>query len=249
MKIYIDIGNSRFKSAVEKDGKLTALETVPWRDEDLSERLDEVWAELEPTQIVVCNVAGDRVLPSLQAWCERHLEIQPKEIKSAASFQTLRNSYREPEKLGTDRWAAMIGAMAQHSGALCVIDSGTATTVDLIKADGEHRGGAILPGMYTMRQSLGKYTAALFAASGEIKPFSSNTASGIAGGTGFAAAGAIDRLIDEAREAVGDLTAVFTGGEASVVRPMLRNPTVLDSMLVIKGVQEMARHMDNTSSG
>lgn len=243
MNIYIDIGNSRFKSARFEDGQLEPLETIPWRDEDVAERLDKVWKGLSPEKIVVCNVAGDRVMPQLHAWCEQRLGIVPHEVQSEARFGELRNGYLEPAKLGTDRWAAMIGAAAEHNGALCVIDSGTATTVDIIKADGEHCGGAILPGMYTMRQSLGKYTAALFAASGDIQPFSDNTASGIAGGTGYASAGGIDRLIDEAREQYGELTSVFTGGEASVVRPLLRNETVLDTMLVIKGVQRMAEHL------
>lgn len=248
MKIFIDIGNSRFKSARFEDGKLSALETIPWRDADVEEQLDIVWKDLVPEQIVVCNVAGERVFPQLESWCEKNLDIMPVQIRSTASFRELRNGYREPEKLGADRWAAMIGARAEYEGALCVIDSGTATTVDIIREDGEHRGGAILPGIYTMRQSLGKYTAALFAATGDIKPFSNNTGSGIAGGTGYASVGAIDRLIDEARDTIGEITTIFTGGEASVVRPLLRNPTVLDSMLVIKGVQQIAEHLDQGGS-
>ena len=118
-----------------------------------------------------------------------------------------------------------------------MVDSGTATTVDLIDAEGRHLGGAILPGIYTMRRSLGKYTAALFAADGEIDPFSDNTAAGIAGGTGYASVGAIDRLVDEARERVGeDLTTVVTGGESEILEALMRNAVVRDPLLVLRGV-------------
>ena len=245
MNIYIDIGNSRFKSAASEKGELTPFVPVPWHDEVLSESLDKLWEGLQPERVVACNVAGDKVVPELQQWCRNNLGIDAEVVATAAEFSqssvTLNNGYEEPARLGTDRWAAMIGARAHYSGALCVIDSGTATTVDLINADGQHLGGAILPGVYTMRRSLGKYTAALFTASGEMKPFSTDTAAGIAGGTGYASAGAIDRLIDEAHQHLDNVTTVFTGGEASIIQPFLCNQAIVDELLVLKGVAVMAQ--------
>ena len=108
--------------------------------------------------------------------------------------------------------------------------------MDVITASGQHLGGAILPGIYTMRRSLGKYTAALFAADGEIFPFSSNTASGIAGGTGFASAGAMDRFVVEAKKMSGDVTTVVTGGESEILESMMINEVIRDPLLVLKGV-------------
>jgi len=240
VNIYIDIGNSRFKSAYTKGNQLVAVEPVPWRDTELSKGLETLWDGLQPERIVVCNVAGDQVVPELQAWCQAHYGFEAEVIETGREFQGLKNGYQEPERLGTDRWAAMVGARAHYEGALCVIDSGTATTVDLIDAEGQHHGGAILPGVYTMRRSLGKYTAALFTASGEIHPFSTETAAGIAGGTGYASAGAIDRLIDEAHLRIDGITSIFTGGEASVIQSFLRNEAIVDEQLVIKGVAAIA---------
>ena len=257
VNIYIDIGNSRFKSAVTENDKLLPFAPVPWHDEPLAVSLDNLWAGLKPERVVVCNVAGDKVLPDLQQWCSANLGFEAEVVATAAEFSGftanstqgskqqgaavyLKNGYTEPARLGTDRWAAMIGARAHYQGALCVIDSGTATTVDLIDAQGQHLGGAILPGVYTMRRSLGKYTAALFTASGDMSPFSTDTAAGIAGGTGYASAGAIDRLIDESLQRLDDVTTVFTGGEASVIQPILRNIAVVDEQLVLKGVAVMA---------
>ena len=240
MRLLVDIGNSRVKAAIDDGTRLEPLGTFAWQDAPVHELLAEHWlGPLDgrvPDAVHAANVAGDRLLPSLAAWCCERFATRPVAMRSAARLGALVNGYAEPGTLGVDRWAAMIGARAHHAGALCVVDSGTATTVDLVDARGVHRGGAILPGIYTMRRSLGKYTAALFAADGEIGPFSDNTASGIAGGTGFASVGAIDRLVDEAHEAVGELTTIVTGGESSILESLMRNPVVRDPLLVLRGV-------------
>jgi len=242
MKILVDIGNSRCKSAIENCGGVDGiqeLEAFAWNDIFLHEVLEEIW--LKPLNGRIPSSAGEGLLPNLSAWCCSQFGQQPVTVASEAEFDGLKNGYQEPSTFGVDRWAAMIGARSEYSGALCVIDSGTATTVDVIDASGQHLGGAILPGIYTMRRSLGKYTSALFAADGLISPFSDNTASGIAGGTGYASVGAIDRLVFEAEQLVGDLTTVVTGGESQILESMMQASVIRDPLLVIKGVSAMAR--------
>jgi type III pantothenate kinase len=247
MRILVDIGNSRCKSAIEDMDGLHPLETFAWKDEFLHEVLDELWLKplgnRRPTSVNVSNVAGDRLLPNMSAWCCTRLDMKPITITSRAQFLGLTNGYKEPETLGVDRWAAIIGARSEHTGALCVIDSGTATTVDLVDASGQHLGGAISPGIYTMRRSLGKYTSALFAADGDISPFSDNTAGGIAGGTGYASVGAIDRLVHEATERVSSLTTIVTGGESAILESLMITKVIRDPLLVLKGVSVIGGDM------
>lgn len=247
MRILVDIGNSRCKSAIEDSDGIHELETFAWKDIFLHEALERVWLKplngKIPHSVHVSNVAGERLLPNLSAWCCSQFGQQPVAVSSRAEFNGLKNGYQEPTTFGVDRWAAMIGARSEYTGALCVIDSGTATTVDLIDASGQHLGGAILPGIYTMRRSLGKYTSALFAADGLISPFSDNTASGIAGGTGYASVGAMDRLVFEAKQLVSDLTTVVTGGEAQILESMMQESVIRDPLLVLKGVSVMAGEM------
>lgn len=247
MRILVDIGNSRCKSAIEDSDGIHELETFAWKDSFLHEALERVWLKplggKTPHSVHVSNVAGERLLPNLSAWCCSHFDQQPIAVTSVAEFNGLKNGYQEPTTFGVDRWAAMIGARSEHAGALCVIDSGTATTVDLIDATGQHLGGAILPGIYTMRRSLGKYTSALFAADGLISPFSDNTASAIAGGTGYASVGAMDRLVAEAKLMVSDLTTVVTGGESQILESLMHSEVIRDPILVLKGVSVMAGEM------
>lgn len=240
MRILVDIGNSRCKSAMEDENGIHPFETFAWKDIFLHEVLDELWLKplgnRRPVSVHVSNVAGDRLLPNMTAWCCAKFGLQPVAVASTAEFKGLKNGYQEPTTFGVDRWAAIIGARTQYEGGLCVVDSGTATTVDLVDASGRHLGGAILPGIYTMRRSLGKYTSALFAADGDISPFSDNTASGIAGGTGYASVGAIDRLVQEAQRLVNPLTTIITGGESEILESMMHATVIRDPLLVLKGV-------------
>ncbi len=248
IRICVDIGNSRLKSAIDDGNSLQAIETFAWHDVFLNEVLDKLWLSAlngrVPTSIHVSNVAGDKLLPNLDAWCCATWGLRAIPMRSRASFKGLVNGYQEPGKLGVDRWAALIGARELYKGPLCVIDSGTATTVDVINADGVFVGGAILPGIYTMRRSLAKYTAALFAADGQIMPFGDNTASGIAGGTGYALVGGVERLIQEAENLLGSVTTVVTGGEANVLKSLITKELELNPMLVLHGVKADADALD-----
>jgi len=72
-RIVVDIGNSRCKSAVEHDGVLTPFDTFAWNDVFLNEVLEQVWLGplngTVPDSIHISNVAADRLLPNLDAWC------------------------------------------------------------------------------------------------------------------------------------------------------------------------------------
>jgi len=68
------------------------------------------------------------------------------------------NAYAIPDNLGVDRWLAMIAAfqspLKKQGEAVCVIDCGTATTLDVVDVQGKHLGGMIMPGLQTMYTSL-----------------------------------------------------------------------------------------------
>lgn len=66
----------------------------------------------------------------------------------------LTNSYPEPQTMGVDRWLAMMAAWHRIGGAVCVVDAGTALTIDLVASDGRHEGGYIIPGTQLMQQTL-----------------------------------------------------------------------------------------------
>ena len=56
--------------------------------------------------------------------------------------------------MGVDRWVAMIGARSEFRGGLCIVDAGTAVTIDAIDKNGNHLGGQIIPGLALMSNAL-----------------------------------------------------------------------------------------------
>lgn len=152
MKLLVDIGNSRVKWAFGTTAGFIALgEATHNVPEELRALLD---AEYDPGEIRVANVAGAeagaRVVVSLQ----ERFGIAPVLARSAASGAGVRNGYVDPPQLGVDRWLAICAAFDRYRAPVCVVDAGTATTIDVVDAGGQHLGGLILPGLTLMQSAL-----------------------------------------------------------------------------------------------
>lgn len=120
-----------------------------------------------------------------------------------------------PAELGADRIADCAGALALFPPPLVVIDSGTATTFDLVNAAGAYCGGCILPGIDISIRSLADHAAKLkrVAFSLPRSPVGTNTADGIRAGVFFGHVGALQHLIECYRRELGRGTKVVaTGG-------------------------------------
>ncbi len=247
MILLIDIGNSRVKWASLQRGKRATGHSAPRPLGSEWEAFAAMaWGTLRaPKKILVCNVAGQTHAEALRAWTLQHWQVEPRFILAQAAACGVRNAYTVPERLGADRWAALIAARARWKTALCVVDAGTAITLDVIDADGAHLGGLILPGIEMMRRSLlerseGIRLAADTPAPGDISLLARDTRDGIDGGTLYAAVAAIDRIIADTGAALNlSLTRVITGGDAETILPLLAGPyhhvpeLVLDGLAVI----------------
>lgn len=152
MKLLIDIGNSRVKWAFGLADSFVAsgelrLDAYP----DLGVILQ---AGQSPEEIRISNVAGAEVGARVARILEGRFGIKPVFARSAASGAGVRTAYSDPGQLGIDRWLAVCAAFSRYQSALCVVDAGTATTLDLVSANGEHQGGVILPGLELMQSTL-----------------------------------------------------------------------------------------------
>jgi type III pantothenate kinase len=147
-----------------------------------------------------------------------------------------------PWRLGVDRFVAVIGAhhRAPHR-AVCVIDIGTAMTIDLVDSAGEHLGGSIIPGPQLMVESLLKSTSGIRRRSGgKIRShslFARDTRAAIERGAHHAVAAAVDYAVAEARHAFGTAPLVLlTGGAAESVQPLIQSAHTLVPDLVLRGL-------------
>lgn len=237
MKLLIDIGNSRLKWAVEEGGALVFRVACDYRQQDWLERLRENWRAIAPRRIAIANVGQKSLCEQVRQLCALLWpRLSPFVARSSALALGVSNAYSQPETLGVDRWLAMLAAHRQYSGRLCIVDCGTAITIDVLD-HGRHLGGLISPGLATMRKSLLKETAALgeVTCSGELQ-FARHTEAAIAAGTMLAAVG----LIESARQRLDDdYRLLLTGGDGELLAPQLAVPLSVDQDLVFKGLSAL----------
>jgi type III pantothenate kinase len=155
---------------------------------------------------------------------------------SAGALQCgVRNLYEEPQRLGADRWAALIAARHLHPGAALVVCAGTATTADILDHEGTFQGGLILPGLDLMLQSLARNTAQLPLAVGRFAGLPRNTADAIVSGCLHAQAGAIERMFAQVAS-YPDAICLVSGGAAPQLFDLLRIPKRQAANLVLEGL-------------
>ena len=196
-----------------------------------------------PSNIVVSNVAGTRVRAAtirlLEAWPDAP---PPHWLIPQQSQCGVRNSYRNPAQLGSDRWAALIGARTLLGAQpAMVVMCGTATTLDFLSADGLFKGGMIMPGVGLMLRSLHEGTAALPDQDGVFSDYPTQTVDAIASGCQHAQAGAIERLYALEVAHTPGLTCVLSGGAVRAVAPRIAIPFQLHENLVLEGLYTIAR--------
>jgi type III pantothenate kinase len=247
--IVLDVGNSSVKWATENNGVLEGVGRFYYRDEGFTRSASRAWEGLPaPRVFAVANVAGTGIEREISEWAGQVWDTTPCYIRATNQAAGVINAYREPGTLGADRWAAIVAARHDTENPVCVIDCGTAITLDVVDATGRHLGGLIAPGLAMMRRSLAQETVAIGpvpdAVDGLPSIFSRNTAEGVNSGIMYMAGALIDRVIGEAAAGCGgNLEAVITGGDAEKLLPMLRCMPRYDRHLVLKGIALIAREM------
>jgi len=229
--LLIDAGNSRIKWALARDSVWLQQGALELTDAALLAR--QFAALPVPARILVSNVAGDDVAQQIHAACAAWQ--RPVEFVAAQAEQCgVRNCYEQPAQLGSDRWAALIAAWHHVHAACLVVHCGTATTVDVLSADGEFRGGLILPGIDLMQQSLAVATSGLDAMRGAWSAFPCNTADAMASGAIQATCGAIRAQYELFGQ---DGRCLLAGGAADSIAPHLGLPHERVDNLVLRGLQ------------
>ena len=233
--VAVDAGNSRIKWGVWED-EWANQGSVPTAQIDT---LADTLNSLPPCAIHASSVAGAGVRRRLDTWAQQNgREVHW--LTSSRERCGVRNAYREPTQLGTDRWAGLIAAWHLIGGAALVVNAGTAVTVDALTAQGVFRGGVILPGLALMASSLASGTAGLPRAQGAFAEFPDNTDDAIASGALLAVCGAIDRMCNALSRIGDEPQIVLSGGAAPAIEARLGRPVVNVPYLVLEGLRVVA---------
>lgn len=232
MLLCIDCGNTRVKWGLHDGNHWMTREALPLGE---LERLGPAFSRLPPpNRVLACSVAGKAADREVEA-AVHALGLPLTWLVSRQSQCGVTNTYADPEQLGPDRWAALIGARQLIQDDCLVVNAGTATTIDVLDRNGVFQGGLILPGIELMRASLANNTARLALADGHYQLLPRNTADAIASGALQATAGAIARMFSPIATFPG-ASCLISGGAAPLLLPLLNIPWRTVDHLVLEGL-------------
>lgn len=235
-KLLVDIGNTRLKWGLSNGLDIMPGETVLNAGTDKA-ALAQLWRNIPRPGVVAIACVGSLDLAQLVLNIANELWPSVKINFATAQAENfgVKNAYKNPELLGVDRWLGMIAAYHRYQTALCLVGCGTAVTVDVIDAGGQHLGGLICPGLRLMRTALTQNTQQLSLID-EVefsKGLADCTAAAIHNGALMAVCGMIEEVLGNQSS---NLKLVLTGGDAPLIAFGLTRQAVVEPNLVLKGL-------------
>lgn len=242
MILLVDIGNTRVKWATQNAGHMSPQRAAAHARWSVADWQRELFDGPPAARVIAATVAGADSRRVLEAAARLAGTTRVEFVASTAAMAGVRNAYPEPGLLGVDRWVAVIGAFHLAHGACCVVDVGTAATLDTVDASGQHLGGFIVPGPRMMVRSLHAGTSNLAAhtaasPAGGVELFADNTRDAIERGSRVAIAALIDRTYAELARRTQTAPHLYcTGGAMDEVLPYVLAPHERVADLVLRGL-------------
>lgn len=154
MRLLVDIGNTQIKYVYQYPGTKSILTEVVYLDYPSFQQALTTAKFVSVEEVIVANVNGNEILAAIESWALQY-NVAFLQVHSQKQAFGVYSSYQQPTRLGVDRWLTMIAAHQIYPKKnVLIVDAGTATTIDLLAANGEHLGGWIMPGVQTMFDSL-----------------------------------------------------------------------------------------------
>ena len=247
--LLFDVGNTRLKWGALKNDRIVRAGSIG-HDKLKTQGFTPLTTRLPANvdYVLVSNVAGTAFGTRLAGVIGIHCETDVHFARSEKAAYGVRNGYRQPRRLGVDRWIALIGARAETRSAVCVVDAGTAVTIDAMDKTGQHLGGQIIPGPRLMTAALSKETNDIGLPTGTARDpgpgmglFATNTGAAVQSGTLSAVCGAIERAAKTMRSGGLRPKIVLTGGDASRILKQLDGNVLHRPHLVLQGLAHMVQ--------
>lgn len=247
MLLTIDSGNTNIVFALYEAGKQRGV----WRRaNDNRQTADEygVWllqlmalAKLHPEDVdsaIIATVVPDTLF-SLKGLCRNYFKAEPLVVGDAGVELGIQALVDTPEAVGADRLVNAVAAHEEYGGPLIVLDFGTATTFDVINADGDYVGGVIAPGINLSVEALHR-AAAMLPKVSVTRPqtvIGKHTTPAMQSGVYWGYVGLIEGLVERIRNEYGEkLRVVATGGLAPMFEPAVDVIQEVDRNLTLRGL-------------
>ncbi|HEY3330553.1 MAG TPA: type III pantothenate kinase [Capsulimonadaceae bacterium] len=250
MLLAIDAGNTNVTFAVYDGDDLR----IHWRISTQNGRTADEYTSLLDTlfshekltfrdidAVIIASVVPN-VTPDLKRLSQKSFRCKPV-IVSAALDMGLQVAYHPPGDVGADRLVDAVAALAKYGPApLIIVDFGTATTFNAIGEGNVYLGGAIMPGVNLMWDTLFSRAARLHAVSREMPPaaIGGSTNHALQSGMTFGLASMVDGMVGRFRVQLGapNCPVIATGGQsADLLAGIPTAVTVVDPLLTLEGLR------------
>lgn len=236
MRLLVDVGNTALKVGVKQGAKICLIE-----------QSDIQWHNV--TEVVVAQVGPAEVLAPIERKAAQ-LGVPVIQAQVTPEVGSISCAYPQYQNLGIDRWLGVIAGHNLYPTKHCVVvDSGTASKVDVVTKSGEHLGGWILPGLDMMIDSLVNNTQKVFC--DEISTFEkalgTNTPNAVKNGALMATLGAVEAGIAKLGCDFSEVQVVFAGGYGELLQKHFSWPGVFVDELVLLGLENWRNFMLKTN--
>ncbi|MBI1264104.1 MAG: type III pantothenate kinase [Alphaproteobacteria bacterium] len=252
MLLAIDCGNTNTLFAVH-DGTDWRAE---WRTATYSARTADEYAvwlnqllqmqglSLKDLDACVISTVVPQSLFNLRNLARRYIGAEPVVIGDAGVDLGVGVNLARPQDAGADRLVNALGCRVRYPGALIIVDSGTATTFDVVSAEGNFEGGIIAPGINLSMQALHRAAARLprIAIERPARVLGKDTVGAMQSGVFWGYIGLIDGLVRRLKAEIGHpVTVIATGGVASLFEGAAETIDHFDPDVTIRGLLEVWR--------
>ena len=234
--VLVDVGNTRIKYCL-----LCNVEQDPFATQDFSELINFLDQQHNITHLYLASVRNPSEIEELLHACkQRNICVIEKHTEREAFG--IKNSYADEKKMGVDRWLAMICAAEKTKKSFCVIDIGTAITVDFV-INGQHLGGWIVPGYDVMKDALVKSTKKVYANDEIISTLTvgNDTEECVSTGCFAAVHGVYLSALDYLSSKQTDFDVILGGGGKKMFAFLESGDSICSANLVMQGLARYAR--------
>jgi type III pantothenate kinase len=242
--LELDIGNTRSKWRLLENDKAVArgaLINTQLRRHGLPQSLQQQLQQLRPKRARAANVAGAEMGAFLQCALREQFDLSVEFARVQPSCAGVECGYREVQRLGVDRWLAVLAVHQRSSRAALIVDCGSAVTLDILDTGGRHLGGYILPGLQLMRRALFSDTDAVkvaesFASGMSLAP-GTDTETAVNQGLPLMVLGAIEQAFVILRAQIKEEPLLWlTGGDGALFSSLCQRPHQWVEELVLDGL-------------
>jgi type III pantothenate kinase len=254
MLLALDVGNTNTVLGLYRSDAEGAAEMVAnWRvTTHLTQTADEYGVlflnlfamqhlDVKEVEAIIVSSVVPPIESTLRRVCERYFNIKPMFIEPGIKTG-MPILVDNPAELGADRLVNSVAAFAKYGGPLIVVDFGTATTFDVVTAQGEYIGGVIAPGV-------GISADALFARAAKLsrvdirkpaKVIGTNTIGHMQSGLYYGYIGLVDGILERV---IAEMPAgiapqiIATGGLARLIVDDSKYLDQVDDMLTLDGLR------------